>query len=286
MRESRRWWNRERALFSGEPHGISELESERPERNLSLNRWTHSLPADSVSRRKRNSAARPLGEADDFPGPQVHLRPDALYDTVHCLLHRLFARVYLLRLPGESNRLGQTAAVSRFGGPRETVCGRGRNPSRKKPEPADNPQWLAIPARGLYTGIAVFGAIGSGKTSGCMYPFAEQILAYCATSEEKRIGGLILEVKGDFCYKVKDILEKHGRGDDYMEVSLESSFRYNPLYNDLDAYALAYGIASLLNNLFGRGKEPFWQQAYTNVVKFIILLHKVLYDYVTPFRRL
>jgi hypothetical protein len=140
----------------------------------------------------------------------------------------------------------------------------------KKPEPADNPQWLAIPARGLYTGIAVFGAIGSGKTSGCMYPFAEQILAYCATSEEKRIGGLILEVKEDFCYKVKDILEKHGRGDDYMEVSLESSFRYNPLYNDLDAYALAYGIASLLNNLFGRGKEPFWQQAYTNVVKFII----------------
>ena len=41
-------------------------------------------------------------------------------------------------------------------------------------------------------------------------------------------------------------------------------FRFNPLHNDLDAYALAYGIASLLNNLFGRGKEPFWQQAYTN----------------------
>src|SRR5205823_2867815 len=44
-----------------------------------------------------------------------------------------------------------------------------------------------------------------------------------------------------------------------------------------------FGIASLLNNLFGRGKEPFWQQAYTNLVKFIILLHKVLYDYVTLF---
>ncbi|MGD0545450.1 MAG: TraM recognition domain-containing protein, partial [Candidatus Acidiferrales bacterium] len=31
------------------------------------------------------------------------------------------------------------------------------------------------------------------------------------------------------------------------------------------------------------GKEPFWQQAYTNLVKFIILLHKVAYDYVTFF---
>ena len=46
----------------------------------------------------------------------------------------------------------------------------------KKREPVETPQWLAIPERGLYTGIAIFGAIGSGKTSCCMYPFAEQIL--------------------------------------------------------------------------------------------------------------
>jgi len=38
-----------------------------------------------------------------------------------------------------------------------------------------------------------------------------------------------------------------------------------------------------LNNLFGKAKEPFWQQAYTNLVKFIILLHKVAFDYVTLF---
>ncbi len=49
------------------------------------------------------------------------------------------------------------------------------------------------------------------------------------------------------------------------------------------SYALAYSIAALLNNLFGKGKEPFWQQAYTNLVKFIILLHKIAYDYVTLF---
>jgi hypothetical protein len=153
----------------------------------------------------------------------------------------------------------------------------------KKPEPSENPFWLTIPERGLYTGIMIFGAIGSGKTSGCMYPFAEQVLAYRATDREKRVGGLFLEVKGDFCHKVKRILNQYGRGEDYLEVSLDSPYRYNPLYNDLDAYALAYGIASLLNNLFGKGKEPFWQQAYTNLVKFVILLHKVLYDYVTLF---
>ncbi len=109
---------------------------------------------------------------------------------------------------------------------------------------------------------------------------------FCPTKRrnpEKRIGGLVLEVKGDFCRKVRTILSRLGRESDYVEISLDSKFRYNPLHNGLDAYALAYSIASLINNLFGRGKEPFWQQAYTNLVKFIILLHKVAYDYVTLF---
>ncbi len=153
----------------------------------------------------------------------------------------------------------------------------------KKPIESANPYWLTIPERGLYTGIGIFGAIGSGKTSGCMYPFAEQILAYGHDDCRKRVGGLVLEVKGDFCHKVRQILTRYGRESDFVEMSLDSPYRYNPLHNDLEAYALAYGIASLLNNLYGRGKEPFWQQAYTNLVKFIILLHKVLYDYVTLF---
>ncbi len=153
----------------------------------------------------------------------------------------------------------------------------------KKPEPVEQPRWLVIPDRGLFTGIAVFGAIGTGKTTGCMYPFAKQLLSYRAQDKDHRLGGLILEVKGDFCFHVKRILEDAGRGADYVEIGLDSPYRYNPLHNDLDAYALAYGIASLLNNLFGKSREPFWQQAYTNLVKFIILLHKVLFDYVTLF---
>jgi hypothetical protein len=111
----------------------------------------------------------------------------------------------------------------------------------------------------LFTGVAILGAIGSGKTSCCMYPFAEQILAYRSGDTERRIGGLVLKVKGDFCHRVKEILARHGRAEDYIEISLDSQYRYNPLQSDLDAYALAYNIASLLNNLFGRGKEPFWQ---------------------------
>lgn len=150
----------------------------------------------------------------------------------------------------------------------------------RKQEPIANPSWLVLPERGLYTGIAIIGAIGSGKTTGCMYPFAEQILSFGKPAD--CVGGLVLEVKGDFCYRIKEILTVAGREQDYIEINLEDSpYCYNPLWNDLDAYALAYGIASLMNSLFGKGREPFWQQAYTNMIKFIILLHRVLFDYVT-----
>src|SRR5438876_2646143 len=91
----------------------------------------------------------------------------------------------------------------------------------RKPIPARAPYWLTIPERGLFTGIAILGAVGSGKTSCCMYPFAEQILAYKANDKDKRVGGLILEVKGDFCRKIHEILIRHNRSEDYIEIGLD-----------------------------------------------------------------
>ena len=132
--------------------------------------------------------------------------------------------------------------------------------------------------------MAIFGAIGSGKTTCCMRPYAKQVLEYRANDPHRRIGGLVMEVKGDFCYQVQKLLQAAGRMEDYVEISLTGPYRYNPLHNDLDAFTLAYSIASLLNNLYGKGKEPFWQQAYTNLVKFIILLYKVTDGYVTLFQ--
>ena len=141
--------------------------------------------------------------------------------------------------------------------------------------PSSDPQWLTIPDKGLFAGIGVFGAVGTKKTTCCMLPFAEQLIAYRADEPENRIGGLVLEVKGDFCHQIQDIARQHGREEDYVEIALDSDYRYNPLHNDLDSSALAYSVASLLNNLYGHGKEPFWQQAYTNMLQHIILLHKV-----------
>jgi hypothetical protein len=68
-----------------------------------------------------------------------------------------------------------------------------------KPVRISQPSWLTIPRRGLHTGVMILGAVGTGKTSACMYPYVDQLLAWRATSADEKIGGLILEVKGDFC---------------------------------------------------------------------------------------
>ena len=139
------------------------------------------------------------------------------------------------------------------------------------------PEWLTIPERGLYTGVAIFGAVGSGKTSACMHPFARQLLGWHATNPERRPAALILEVKGDFCHDIRRMLVELKRGGDYIELSLDGRLTWNPLSATwLDSYSLAYTVASLLNQLFGKGKEPFWQQAYTNLVRWIIELYRVL----------
>ncbi len=145
------------------------------------------------------------------------------------------------------------------------------------PEESDQPSWLVIPEKGLYTGVLIVGAVGTGKTTACMYPFAQQLLSWQADDHIRRAAALVLEVKGDFCHQVRGILDDAGRAGDYLEIGLGGSWQWNPLDDPLlDSYSLAYSVASLVNQLFGKSREPFWQQAYTNLVRWTIEVHRLL----------
>ena len=145
------------------------------------------------------------------------------------------------------------------------------------PRESGRPSWLVIPEKGLHTGVLVVGAVGTGKTAACMYPFAEQLLSWRADDPGRRAGALVLEVKGDFCHQVRDILGDAGREDDYLEIGLDGSWQWNPLDDPLqDAHSMAHGVASLVNQLFGKSGEPSRQQAYTNLVRWIVELHRLL----------
>jgi hypothetical protein len=150
-----------------------------------------------------------------------------------------------------------------------------------KPKPSPTPRWLSIPERGLYTGICVVGAIGSGKTKAVILPAMRQLFAYRAGDPARRLSGVVLEVKGDLCRQVRKILKGCGREQDYVDVSLDGDIRYNPLNNDADAYAQAFNIASVIVAIWGKGKEPFWQQSYTDLVRYVIMLHRIRDGYVT-----
>ena len=202
------------------------------------------------------------------PGVAVFLAGQFLISSARIWFARMGVRV------GRRSRLPRWPLSPSADGP-AIVVGEVHHPVRAIESPA--PEWLTIPERGLYTGVAIFGAVGSGKTSACMHPFARQLFGWHATNPERRAAALVLEVKGDFCHDIRRMLTELDRGEDYIELSLDGRLTWNPLSATwLDAYSLAYTVASLLNQLFGKGKEPFWQQAYTNLVRWIIELHRVL----------
>ena len=119
-----------------------------------------------------------------------------------------------------------------------------------------NPKWLVIPERGLYTGVAIFGAVGSGKTSACMHPFAQQILSWQAKeSRSSERLALVLEVKGDFCHDIRKILADAGREDDYIELGMDGRWQWNPLSTKvLDSYSPAYTVSSLAQSIIRQGQ--------------------------------
>ena len=205
-----------------------------------------------------------------------------LFSTPFLVLSILFSLAYVHFYAPDLNRAA--GSLPPFPDPctrRELFLVVGEVHQQLKPLPSAAPHWLSLPERGLYTGIAVVGAIGSGKTQALILPAMRQLFAYRANDPERKLSGIVLEVKGDLCRQLKTILRECGREQDYLEVSLDGDIRYNPLNNDLDPYAQAYNIASIITSIWGRGKEPFWQQSYTDLVRYVIMLHRVRDGYVT-----
>ena len=145
-----------------------------------------------------------------FPGDNIFLRVMAIRSAsaflffnysyalfLYNTLHRLFdpaSGIYIFALKaGRQIRAGKLPPypVLRKRTELPLVVGEVHHP--RKQRPSETPRWLVSPERGLFTGIAIVGAVGSGKTASCMYPFAEQILAYRAEDLDRRIGGLVKE---------------------------------------------------------------------------------------------
>jgi len=144
--------------------------------------------------------------------------------------------------------------------------------------------WLTLNEDGLYTGLIIIGSTGSGKTSSCAYPFLDQLLNCNKNEEDKKIGALILDVKGDFWKTATDIIKNYGRSPDIIIIEPGSGYYYNPIhYPNLDVSIIAERLYSVLENLNSNDgrQDSFWKDKSINLLASSIGLLRITFKYVT-----
>ncbi len=74
-------------------------------------------------------------------------------------------------------------------------------------------------------------------------------LKHCLRIQEPALSESLLLVAAELRHPKRpepvEDLNDHGRKRDYFEVSLDCPYRYNVRHNDMEPYALAYGMARL-----------------------------------------
>jgi len=137
---------------------------------------------------------------------------------------------------------------------------------------SEQPGWLVLPEKGMYTGILITGATGSAKTSAAQYPFTAQLIHLRAADPARKMGGLIIDAKGNYADFVRDQCASAGRLGDYYEVSLTSGVRWNIVGRpDLNAAALGGHIADMIENVQGTSlADPFWHQEAKDLASQVI----------------
>ena len=150
-----------------------------------------------------------------------------------------------------------------------------------------NNEKIFIPEKGLYQNILVTGTIGSGKTSSAMYPITSQLIEYNCMNKERKIGMLILDVKGNYYKKVKEYTEKYNRQDDLVVIELGGKYKYNPLdKKDLKASVLANRLKIILELFSGNTSESYWIDKSEQIIGEAIKLCRLYKDNYVTFEEL
>ena len=142
---------------------------------------------------------------------------------------------------------------------------------------------IYLPESGLYQNFLITGTIGSGKTSSAMYPFTEQILKYNSENPDKKIGTLILDVKGNYYEQVKKYAQKFNLLNDLIVIELGGKIKYNPLHKpNLKPAVLANRLKMIFNLFSENNSESYWIDKAEQVLTEAIKLCRIYNDgYVT-----
>ena len=89
----------------------------------------------------------------------------------------------------------------------------------------ENNKEIIVPEDGLYQNFLITGTIGSGKTSSVMYPFTRQLIKYNCDDSSKKLGMLILDVKGNYYSMVKKYATYYGREKDLTIIEIGRRYK-------------------------------------------------------------
>ncbi len=142
---------------------------------------------------------------------------------------------------------------------------------------------IYIPESGLYQNFLITGTIGSGKTSSAMYPFTKQLMQYNWKNPKKKIGMLLLDVKGNYYQQVQKYAKNYQLEKDLIIIELKSNVYYNPLHKpDLKPQSLANRLKTILLLFSENNTESYWfdkaEEILTECIKLCRLYNK---NYVT-----
>ncbi len=116
-----------------------------------------------------------------------------------------------------------------------------------------------------------------------MYPFTKQLIKYNYLNPDKKIGMLILDVKGNYYNQVKKYVEKYNLKNDLIVIELKSNITYNPLHKpNLKPIVLANRLKTILELFSENNSESYWLDKAEQILAEAIKLCRLYNDgYVT-----
>lgn len=92
-----------------------------------------------------------------------------------------------------------------------------------------------------------------------MYPFTKQLLEFNFNNPKRKIGMLILDVKGNFYKQVQNYATQYNLLDDLIVIELNSNIHYNPLHKpNLKPQVLANRLKNILLLFSENNTESYW----------------------------
>ena len=135
---------------------------------------------------------------------------------------------------------------------------------------------IYVQESGLYQNFLITGTIGTGKTSSAMYPFTEQLIKYNYKNPDKKVGILILDVKGNYYEQVKKYVKKYKLQNDLIVIELGGKFKYNPLHKpNLKPAVIANRLKSILELFSENNSESYWLDEAEKVLTEAIKLCRI-----------